>query len=487
MRKKKFCLVAISGNEERWAKGWAESVMKLKPDQVVFNLTAYDDKTEEIIRSIIPADILTLIKHPWTKNFSEARNYCFEYVHDSIDYCGYLDLDEVWTDESYKVFNEIMSDDKFPHSFLLVNIYNTMNQNDSMLASLFYPRIWPHKTNEGVLVNEKFEGSVHNQLFIDEKFGFQGIRTPLAIMHYGYALNPEEMKRKHARSEELLRGQVEKNNDDFFAHLNLAQLLRAKGDMKGALNAAINVLRIVDPKIKKGDYKLMHSWIMSKEQKATCYIALGEYEKAKIEAQEILERKPDHLDSLMNLANSYLMVDDRERARFWLKRYLFTRKNYDEQRDNTNIILNHLNSSFVALYHLGVLDMLDQRFAQAQSYFKKCYEMEPNYRDVFVKYINSLRLLGKHKEMESEVQTYMSSNPQKAYIVYEFFGDVELESTNVESAKFNYYQAMFMSEDKPDHIRVKTKYDNIIEIFGEVSESFFDTQGKQSNLLKQVM
>lgn len=487
MRKKKLCFCAISGNESRWARQWCESIMKCRPAQVVFNLTAYDDDTEEIVRSIIPPEILTFIKHKWNKNFSEARNYCFEHVSDEMDYVGYLDMDEVWTDESYAILDQILSDENFPPSFLLVNIYNSMNQDNSMVASLYYPRIWPHKTAEGELVHAEFQGSVHNQLNIDDKFGFQGVRCALSIFHYGYALNPEEMKKKHKRSEELLRSQIAEDNDNFFAHLNLAQLLRAKGDIEGAFSAACEVLRIVEPKIQKGDQKLTHSWIMAKEQKATCYISMGKYEEAKIEAQEVLERKPDHLDSLMNLANSYLMVDDRERARFWLKRYLFTRKSYDEQRDNTNIILNHLNSSFVALYHLGILDMLDNQHAPALSYFKKCYEMEPNYRDVFVKYINSLRLLGKNAEMEQEVHKYMASNPQKSYIVYEFFGDVELESTNVESAKFNYYQAVYLSENKPDHSRVKTKYDNMIEVFGEVSSSFFDTQGQQENLLKKVM
>jgi len=364
---------------------------------------------------------------------------------------------------------------------VLCTIYNTLNESNNMLASLYYPRIFPWKLN-GKFVKPLYESAVHNQLCIDEKLNIPVIRPNISLLHYGYALDPELMAKKHARSEELLRDQIEKDNDSFFAHLNLAQLLRAKGDFPGTEKHANEVLRIVQG--KERDHKYEHAKLMALDQLATALMGQRRFKEAIPSIEGALKIKSDHLDSIMNFGNVYLELKDLEKAEFWYNRYLFIRSRYDELKDNTNLILNHLNSSFLALYNLGICQIYQNNISRALEYFSKAFKEEPEFRDVFIKYIHSLKLLNREKEFNQEIGKYLEEHPTKAYLVYDYLSDVCLEDCNIELSKFYAYQAAYMIQDDEMNYesRLKNKYDNMKYLFGDVSSSFFDTSNVKAKL-----
>lgn len=483
--RKKFVMTACSGNEERWVEQWCKTVMKANPDLVIINLTQFDDNSEALFKRGIPKDKLILVKNKWEKSFSVARNQSLEHVPDDTDYVMYLDLDEVITDGSYKPLEDFLGSDEFPPMQVLCNIYNAVS-DDSMVASLYYPRIWPHKNANGDLINESFEGEVHNQLMIGPEHNVYAMRSKISIYHYGYALDKDSMAAKHKRSEELLRKQIGEDEENFFAHLNLAQLLRAKGDYDAALKHGNRVLELVSGDVKGEDSKNTYAFIMAKDQVATCYLAMGNQKEAIKHSEDALRIKPDHLDSIMNMAHAYINLQDFDNAEFWLKRYLFVRSKYDETKDNTNLILNHLNSSFIALYHLGMIYGNRGQYEKALEYYKKTYEEEPKFRDTFIKYIQCLRLLDRNKELNDEVNKFMRTEPDRAHQVYEYFGDVELENGNIENAKFNFYQALYINNsdvnEEGNRPKIRCKWEGLRHMFGDVSHNYFDTTEKKELL-----
>jgi len=489
-KRKKFVMAAICGNEERWVVQWCKSVMKANPDLIIINLTQFDDNSEVLFRSHIPKDKLVLVKNKWEKSFSIARNQSLEPVPDDTDYVMYLDLDEVITDNSFGPLEEFLTSDEYPPMQVLCNIYNAVS-DDSMVASLYYPRIWPHKNASGDLINEHFDGEVHNQLIIGEEHNVYAMRSKVNIYHYGYALDKASMAAKHKRSEELLRKQIGEEETNFFAHLNLAQLLRAKGDYHQALKHGQRVLELVSGKIEGEDSRNTYAFIMAKDQVATCYLAMKNQEEAIRHSEDALKIKPDHLDSIMNMAHAYINLQELDKAEFWLKRYLFVRARYDETKDNTNLILNHLNSSFIALYHLGMICGSKGRIEQALEYYRKTYEEEPRFRDTFIKYVQCLKLLNRQKEMNDEVNAFMRKVPDRAHQVYEYFGDVELEVANIENAKFNFYQALYINnsdevESEGVRDRIRQKWDCLNKEFGDVSHNYFDTTEKKELLVDRT-
>lgn len=475
--RKKFAYNIISGNEERWADQICRNIMKSDPDYVVFNLTQFDDGTEQIVKNIIPKEKLIFLKNKWEKSFSTARNQCLAATPDDVDYIFYIDMDEILTEESYKEIERILNHDGI---FVpLVTILNTLDEKTNMNASLYYPRMFPFKYNGKSLHGTiYFEGTVHNQLIIPKEI--PQYRTMITILHYGYSLSKEEMKKKHDRSEELLRAQIEEDNDNFFAHLNLAQLLRAKGDMQGTQKHAKEVLRIIEPRVANGQTQYEHAMIMAHEQLATTYLVLKQPQKTVEHSKFVIENlKQDHLDSLINLGNAYIELNDLEESKFWFKRYLFIKSRYDEYKDNTNLILNHLNSSFIALYNLGIIYSLQKDWENALESFRKTVELEPEFRDSFIKYIHTLKSMNRVNDMNKEIQKYMHEHPKMGYMVYEYLGDIALQDLSIELAKFNYYQAAHLnSEDEDSKVRINTKWDAIKHTFGDLSDSFFDVTKK---------
>ena len=489
-RRNAFIMTAIMSreDEQKWGQEWATNVMKTNPDFVIVNITAEDGKNDESMREIIFSDKLKIVYNKWEKNFSLARNQGLDALDmlpivekfDNI-YCAYLDADETILEGSFFHLEEILS--RFGKMNIhLWTIYNTLEQK-SMIASLFYPRMWPYKEN-GKLTGAIFEGVVHNQLLIDQN-KYMVERNKLELLHKGYALSPDEMKQKHKRSESLLRSQIAEDNDSFFAHLNLAQLLRAKGDFVGTEKHAREVLRIVNPKIKMGQEKYRHALLMSSEQLSTALMAQRRFEEAVPHINNSLEIKPDYLDQILNKANVCLELKDLDAGEFWYKRYLFIKSKYDETRDNTNLILNHLNSGFIANYNLGIINIFKNNVKLATNFFKKSYEQEPTFKDAFQKYVNGLRLMGENELMNKEINIFMKKCPEKAYIVYNYFGDISIQDCNMELAKFNYYQAYNMAKGE-DKDRMKNRWENLNTVFGEVSYNFFDTGNKQETLKERM-
>lgn len=494
MNRKKFVITAICGNEEQWVVKWCESVMKANPDLVIVNLTQFDDNSEALFKKHIPKEKLIFVKNKWEKSFSKARNQSLEHVPDWAEYCCYIDLDEVFTEESYKYIDEFLNSNMDP-IFVLVNIYNAVGDTP-MTASLYYPRIWPHKDKYGKLLNEYFEGTVHNQLIINPEHKIEATRSLINIYHYGYALNNEQMKAKHERSESLLREQIKKDPNEFFSHLNLAQLLRAKGEHVEVLEHAKIVLDLVDSKRNiSSDDRYLHAYIMANEQAATSCLALQDFNESINYSEKALNVKPDHLDSIMNISHAYLNLKDFEKAEFWLKRFLFISSKYDETKDNVNLILNHLNSSFLAFYYLGTIYFFKGDIEKALLHFKKSYDIDPKFRDTFIRYIDCLRILGRHDELNESVDGFLKKAAHKSYQVYSYFGDIELSNGNIENAKFNYYQALFVNSPKKD-IQLESisiekkilqnKWDRITGLFGDVADKYFNVDVKNKNMENKI-
>lgn len=480
MAKKKLTLTTISGNESKWVKQFCESFLPVV-DHFVINLTQFDDDTEELLRQYIPAEKLTLIKNPWEKSFSLARNQGLKYIPEDTDYCLYADMDEVLTKDSYPYIEKFLTE--IDHPVLgLVTIYNSLEQK-GLLASLFYPRIWPTKDKNGKKLDVYFEGSVHNQLMIDRSI--PAVRLRISLMHYGYALSKEDMAKKHKRSEELLRNQISADNNDFFSHINLAQLLRAKGDFEGCIYHAKEVLRIIQPNLDNKEDGYYNAYIMAKDQLATGLCALGNYSEGLQHSQDVLRVKSDHLDSLMSSATAYMGMGDLEKAEFWYKRYLFIHSRYDETRDFSNIILNHLNSTSLAQYNLGIIRAMKNDLAGATEYFKKAYYENPDFLDSFIKFIHALKLQDRQKEFSDEVGQFLTKYSDKAYIVYNYFADIALDEGNIELAKFNYYQATNLVP-KEERQKYSEKYNSIINTFGPVSNTFFESAQKAKQRLDKV-
>jgi tetratricopeptide (TPR) repeat protein len=92
----------------------------------------------------------------------------------------------------------------------------------------------------------RFQNAVHEELVTSlERTGLASQRTPLVIVHTGYA-SPDLLRQKHARNEALLRKSMETNGESVHNLVHLAHAVGATGRIKeaeGFVNQALDVER----------------------------------------------------------------------------------------------------------------------------------------------------------------------------------------------------------------------------------------------------
>lgn len=416
-------LILIVKNEEAFIEQCLNSTKGIF-DQIVVVDTGSIDRTPEIIKEKFPK--VELYFHPWEKNFSKARNQCLDYI--KTMWVMYLDADEVISPGSGKKIRNIVNEINPRFPIILVNIYNKMR--DGVEAYLYYPRIWRRIWRSKDL-DIHFEGAVHNQLVYP--MNIPVVKTDIDIAHFGYSLDPEAMAKKHQRSQELLEDQIKLDDTNYFAHLNLAQLLRARGDLFGTIYHAQKVLDTCD----ENDPNLKHAILMALDQQGTSYLQMGLDQECEKVCLKALKLKNDYLDPVVSLGSLFMIKGMYDRAEFWFQKYLEISRTYDERKDPTNLILNHLKSSFIVYYNLGYINYMRKNFFKAEQYFKKVLEVS-HYRDVDVRLGEVAYLFGNFDVMENYYREAEKNLGESRNDVFEIAGDQALERGQYVLATTNY-------------------------------------------------
>lgn len=159
MKKYKICVYAISKNEEKFVKRWAESVKDA--DEIIVLDTGSTDNTVNLLKElnvkVIEKEII-----PW--RFDVARNEALKLVSQDIDICISLDLDEVleqnWREKLEKIW-------KSDTTRLRYNYNWKLDENNKPLVNFYIEKIhsrndykWTHPVHEvleNINNNEKFE------------------------------------------------------------------------------------------------------------------------------------------------------------------------------------------------------------------------------------------------------------------------------------------------------------------------------------------
>lgn len=203
----------IAKNEEKYIE---ECLKKLKPYgfEIIVTDTGSSDKTKEIAQKY--AD--KVLDFEWIDDFSAARNFCAS--HASNNWILALDCDEYVNSIDMKVLRILMQ--KFPKYVGVIRLKNiVMKTNEQMGYGVddvtrFYNR--SHYT---------FCAPIHEQVtLIDEsrrEETMQCFLMPMEVIHYGYALSSEEMRKKQERNLELLYRQIENGQKDPYLFFQTGQ------------------------------------------------------------------------------------------------------------------------------------------------------------------------------------------------------------------------------------------------------------------------
>lgn len=213
MSKVPISVCIIAKNEEKHIE---ECLKRLKPYgfEIIVTDTGSTDRTKEIAARY--AD--KVLEFEWVNDFSAARNYCASQA--SNKWILSLDCDEYVTSIDLNTLRILMQ--KFPKYTGVIRLKNLVIENEGHQGygtddvTRFYNKnyyLFDYPIHEQVCALELSKREEMMQCFL----------MPMEVVHHGYALQPEEMKKKQQRNLELLYKNFEKNPDEPYTLFQIGQ------------------------------------------------------------------------------------------------------------------------------------------------------------------------------------------------------------------------------------------------------------------------
>jgi len=347
----------IVKNEEKFLPGCLESIKGLV-DEIIIVDTGSTDRTMEIAREYGAK----IYEHPWENDFSLHRNQSMGYA--TSDWILIIDADEEFDPAEHENIKMLIKrKDIEGVSFV---VYNEINYD--RVGCLTSKRIF--RNHKGY----KYDGIVHNQLRMSGKT----METDFKVIHHGYALSEEDMRKKAKRSEELLLKQVEEKPDYIFAHFNLAQLYRGEENFERCLKHS----KILVDNSSFEETGNRHLYLMGLDQLGCAYFGVGQHEKAIETLKKALKYKNDYLDPIFNLGIVYFNLEKYDEAEEYFRKYLEVSETYAPEKDSIQLMLNNLSSEHITYYMLGFMDFIKENYEAAIENFNKALDYVDDIKDI---------------------------------------------------------------------------------------------------------
>ncbi|MDE7322915.1 MAG: glycosyltransferase [Lachnospiraceae bacterium] len=205
--------------------------------EIIVTDTGSTDGTKEIAEKY--AD--KVVDFTWTDDFAAARNYCACAAKNN--WILAIDCDEYVTSMDIGALRILTQ--KFPRHIGVLRLKNLVPYGEGQkgYVSDDVPRMYNKNYYH-------FEFPIHEQLrFIDSAKGEDALDAfllPMEVVHHGYALTDEEMKRKQQRNLELLNKALERNPDNGYLYFQIGQSNFVLGNMDAAIEAYETGMQLID-------------------------------------------------------------------------------------------------------------------------------------------------------------------------------------------------------------------------------------------------
>jgi len=345
-------LCMIVRDEERDLPEALKSVQGLVDEMIIVD-TGSTDRTVEIAE----AAGAKVIHEPWEDSFSKARNVSL--MAATGGWILILDADEYIEKDQHAL------------------IRKTVNRND--IDVVMCPNInltfdggaqWGIPYNPRLFRNRKdyfYHGRVHNQLHSPGRTE----TLPIRIIHKGYGLSPEEMRRKWTRTKGLLYKTLEDDPTNGFQHYNLCVCLNNLREFDAGL---VHAARAIEYSPNGSEIQQMGRYM-----RAIMCRALGDRRSAIRDCRAALAEDPNYIDALYVLAE--LLTEDGGDSLEVVT--LFEHYLYAEEKERTcpaghHYILNCIGLGYVAYFHIGNMHAKFGGYQRALTAWRQSLAFEPH-------------------------------------------------------------------------------------------------------------
>lgn len=181
--------------------------------EIIVTDTGSTDRTKEIAEKY--AD--KVLDFTWTDNFSAARNFCAS--HATNQWILALDCDEYIENIDIQKLLQLMK--TYPSLTGALPLKHVLIRPDGSegLGKDIVPRLYHKKYY-------RFDKPIHEQLVFRKPDSHQESKSfllPIEAVHYGYALTPNEMRKKQERNLKLLYHQLETEGESAYICFQIGQ------------------------------------------------------------------------------------------------------------------------------------------------------------------------------------------------------------------------------------------------------------------------
>lgn len=236
MSKVPISVCIIAKNEEKFIE---DCLKHLQPYgmEIIVTDTGSTDRTREIAEKY--AD--KVVDFAWIKDFSAARNYCASFA--SNNWILALDCDEFVNAIDIRILRMLMQ--KYPKHTGVLRLKNITHDDKGQAGYV--------NTDLTRFYNKNyytFDYAIHEQVCTkdlskrDEPM--DAFLLPMDVVHHGYALDDETMKKKQKRNLELLYQELETTPDRGYIYFQIGQSLMTLEGADKAIEAYEKGMECID-------------------------------------------------------------------------------------------------------------------------------------------------------------------------------------------------------------------------------------------------
>ena len=440
----------IVKNEEEFLAQCLDSIKNVV-DEIIIVDTGSTDNTVEIAKRYTDK----VYFHEWQNSFSEARNYSLQFA--TCDWILQIDADEELVQEDILMLRQALkvADKKEGVNAIFVALYNELSSGQS---KHYFQRIFRRG-------KAHYEGIVHNQLVYEG----EAMATEIRFLHYGYNLSSEDMKKKHERTGDLLKNQIEENPTNTFARMNLVRIYRNQRLFDKAIDEARTALELYSDKMTSYQRQMIEC------DMANCLIQVGQHDSAEKICLQVLEGNPNNLDVTFALALVYQMTGRYQEAISRYRQFLMTQR--DERRHTrfNLLIVDTYTSADKAWNNIGLCYQKTGLLDDAINAYQQAIDENPK-RDAFYKNLSHVYLQKGEIDKSMDVLEKIIDMDMADDAVYFRLGDLHLRKEKLEQALEAYQKVV---ELNPNNISAYNRLGKIFIQMGNLEDA--------ENRLEQVI
>lgn len=439
------CLIVK--NEEELLPQCLDSIKELA-DEIILVDTGSTDGTIAIAEQYK----CKIFKHDWQDDFSEARNFSIEQA--TSDWILWIDADEKLETDDIPIIREAVEREDI-NSIIVYMLSETFEGWACHQLDKLFRRGTAH-----------FENIVHNQLITLGSKVLTGAR----IYHYGYSLSSEKMAAKHARTESLLKKQLEENPNSTYALRNLIRTYRAQGKYGEVIKAATRFNQLKSTPL---------SYQIAMTDLIDAYVKTNRYEFAEIMADTVLEQHPSNIDVTYYLAEIYQKQGKYKSAIEYYKKYLGLMDSIKHKPqadpiiiDTWGLVARAYNNIGTSYFELGEYKKVLKHFRVAVKLDKNTSTYHDNLQATFPKIADGdsinilfLQLVPCMRNRKQAIALRkLGHYVTLAYVDHDRYED---EDVYDETVKVTDYEQLWELCDRHDVVHVHNEPDNLTAMIAE--------------------